>query len=217
MHALMPVLALAAAYLIGGIPFGYLVVKWKTGADVRSSGSGNIGATNVLRTTGRAAGVVTLLLDIAKGACAVWLTDMLTAGNIHWMSAAAVAVMAGHAFPIFLKFHGGKAVASFIGAYLYLAPLALLAVLIVWLAAVAYTRYVSLGSILMAGTFPLAVWLLMQPPLSLVAASIVSGGFVIYRHRPNIARIRAGTEHVLSFGGRKPGAAPAMRWRIRRP
>ncbi len=211
-----PLLALVAAYLIGGIPFGYLVVKWKTGADVRAAGSGNIGATNVLRTTGRAAGIVTLLLDIAKGALAVWLTGKITGGSIHWMSAAALAVMAGHAFPIFLKFKGGRAVASFIGAYLYLAPLPLLAVLIVWLAAVAYTRYVSLGSILAAGTFPLAVWLLMQPPLSLVAASIVSGAFIIYRHRANIARIRAGTEHVLSLGSRKPPAAPGAGWRIRR-
>jgi glycerol-3-phosphate acyltransferase PlsY len=209
-----PLLALVAAYLIGGIPFGYLIVKWKTGADVRSSGSGNIGATNVLRTTGRAAGIVTLLLDIAKGAFAVWLADKLTAGNINWMSAAALAVMLGHAFPIFLKFQGGKAVASFIGAYLYLAPLPLIAVLIVWLATVAYTRQVSMGSILAAGTFPLAVWLLMQPPLSLVAAATISGAFIIYRHRANIARIRAGTEHVLSFGSRKTASPP--RWRIRR-
>ena len=207
-------LALVAAYFIGAIPFGYLIVKWKTGADVRASGSGNIGATNVLRTTGRAAGIVTLLLDIAKGFAAVWLADKLTGGNIHWMSAAALAVMAGHAFPVFLKFQGGKAVASFIGAYLYLAPIPLLAVLIVWIAAVAYTRYVSMGSILAAGMFPLAVWLFLQPPLSLVAASIISGAFIIYRHRANIARIRAGTEHVLSFGSRK--AIAPQRWRMRR-
>jgi glycerol-3-phosphate acyltransferase PlsY len=213
---LSSLLALGAAYLIGGIPFGYLVVRWRTGADVRSAGSGNIGATNVLRTTGRAAGVVTLLLDIAKGAFAVWLTGKITGGNIHWMSAAALAVMAGHAFPIFLKFQGGKAVASFIGAFLYLAPLPLLAVLIVWAAAVAFTRYVSLGSILMTGTFPLALWLLMQPPLSLVAAAIVSGAFVIYRHRANLARIRNGTEHALSLGRRKKPAAPGARWKMRR-
>jgi acyl phosphate:glycerol-3-phosphate acyltransferase len=214
---LTSLLALVAAYLIGGIPFGYLVVKWKTGADVRAAGSGNIGATNVLRTTGRAAGIMTLLLDIAKGAFAVWLADKFTGGSVHWMSAAAIAVMAGHAFPLFLKFQGGKAVASFIGAYLYLAPLPLLAVLIVWLAAVAYSRYVSLGSILAAGTFPLAVWLLMQPPLSLVAASIVSSAFIIYRHRANIARIRTGTEHVLSLGGRKPRRSLQAGWRTRRP
>jgi acyl phosphate:glycerol-3-phosphate acyltransferase len=209
-----PLLALVAAYLIGGIPFGYLIVKWKTGADVRASGSGNIGATNVMRVTGRAAGIVTLLLDIAKGFAAVWLAGKLTAGSIDWMSAAALAVMAGHAFPIFLKFHGGKAVASFIGAYLYLAPVPLLAVLIVFAGTVLYTRYVSLGSILAAGTFPLAVWLFMQPPLSLLGASIVSAAFIIYRHRANIARIRAGAEHVLSLGSRKT-IAP-QRWRIRR-
>lgn len=211
----MPLLALVAAYLIGGIPFGYLIVKWKTGADVRAAGSGNIGATNVLRTTGRAAGIVTLLLDIAKGFAAVWLAGKLTAGSIDWMSAAALAVMAGHAFPIFLKFQGGKAVASFIGAYLYLAPVPLVAVLIVWVATVLYTRYVSLGSILAAGTFPLAVWLFMQPPLSLLGASIASAAFIIYRHRANIARIHNGTEHVLSLGSRKSAVAP-QRWRIRR-
>src|SRR5712671_5292473 len=92
---------LLIAYLLGAIPFGYLLVKWKTGADVRAAGSGNIGATNVLRTTGRAAGIVTLLLDIAKGAFAVWLAGKMAGGSIHWMSAAAVTVMLGHAFPIF--------------------------------------------------------------------------------------------------------------------
>jgi len=208
------VLALLAAYLIGGIPFGYLIVKWSTGADVRSSGSGNIGATNVLRTTGRTAGIVTLLLDIAKGAFAVWLAGKFTAGNINWMSAAALAVMAGHAFPIFLKFQGGKAVASFIGAYLVLAPIPLFAVLLVFVGAVAITRHVSLGSVLAAGMFPIAVWMFMQPPLSLEGASIVSGAFIIYRHRANLARIRAGTEHVLSLGRGKTPSVP--RWRIRR-
>ena len=214
MVVLMPVLALVAAYLIGGIPFGYLIVKWSTGADVRSSGSGNIGATNVLRTTGRTAGIVTLLLDIAKGAFAAWLAGKFTAGNISWMSAAALAVMAGHAFPIFLKFQGGKAVASFIGAYLVLAPVPLFAVLLVFVGAVAVTRHVSLGSVLAAGTFPLAVWMFMQPPLSLEGASVVSGAFIIYRHRANLERIRAGTEHVLSLGTRKTQSA--ARWRIRR-
>src|SRR5215468_11538605 len=104
--------ALAAAYLLGAIPFGYLLVKWKTGADVRSKGSGNIGATNVLRTTGRLAGVITLLLDIAKGYLAVWIAGRVTGGDALVMSGAALFVMAGHAYPVFLKFQGGKAVAS---------------------------------------------------------------------------------------------------------
>src|SRR5690349_23545051 len=98
--------ALAAAYLLGAIPFGYLLVKWKTGSDVRASGSGNIGATNVLRTTGRLAGVATLLLDIGKGYLAVWTAGRLTGENIYWTSAAALTVMAGHAFPVFLGFKG---------------------------------------------------------------------------------------------------------------
>ncbi len=124
-----PLVVLLVAYLVGGIPFGYLLVKLKTGEDVRSKGSGNIGATNVLRTTGRAIAVVTLLLDIAKGFFAVWFAAWLTGGSPEWMSAAALAVMAGHAYPVFLKFQGGKAVASFIGAFLYLTPVPLAATL----------------------------------------------------------------------------------------
>src|SRR5580704_9217408 len=117
-------LAVLIAYLLGAIPFGYLVVRFSTGKDVRASGSGNIGATNVLRTTGRLQGVVTLVLDIAKGFAAVWIAAELTAGApasaSMWTSASALAVMAGHSFPVFLRFKGGKAVASFIGAFLYL-------------------------------------------------------------------------------------------------
>src|SRR5580704_8357685 len=106
-------LSIVVAYLIGSVPFGYLLVKFTTGKDVRSEGSGNIGATNVLRSTGRVAAVATLVLDIAKGFAAVWLAGYLTNDSPEWTSAAALAVMAGHAFPIFLKFQGGKAVASF--------------------------------------------------------------------------------------------------------
>src|SRR5438270_9463492 len=135
--------ALAAAYLLGAIPFGYLLVKWKTGSDVRAAGSGNIGATNVLRTTGRGAGVATLLLDIAKGYLAVWLAGYLTGNNVWWTSAATLAVMAGHAFPVFLGFKGGKAVASFIGAFLRLTPVPLAAVLGVFVVVVAGTRHIS--------------------------------------------------------------------------
>src|SRR3984957_1249846 len=146
-------LSIVIAYLIGSIPFGYLLVKFTTGKDVRSEGSGNIGATNVLRSTGRIAAVATLVLDIAKGFAAVWLAGYLTNDSPEWTSAAALAVMAGHAFPVFLKFHGGKAVASFIGAFLYLTPIPLLTVLILFTIVVAGTRYISLGSIVAAGTF----------------------------------------------------------------
>jgi glycerol-3-phosphate acyltransferase PlsY len=199
---MMPVLALAAAYLIGAIPFGFLLVKWKTGEDIRASGSGNIGATNVLRTTGRAAGAATLLLDIAKGYLAVWLAGRLSGGSETWMAAAALAVMAGHAFPVFLGGKGGKAVASFVGAYLCLTPIPLLATLVVFAVMVAWTRYISAGSIVAAGAFPLAVWIISHPPAPVLLAAIVSGAFIVYRHRENIARIRAGSENVFSLKGR---------------
>ena len=101
---MIPLAVLGIAYLLGAIPFGYLLVKWKTGADVRAAGSGNIGATNVMRTTGRAAGVATLLLDIGKGYAAVWIAGRLTGQDVLWMSLAALAVMAGHAYPVFLRF-----------------------------------------------------------------------------------------------------------------
>jgi glycerol-3-phosphate acyltransferase PlsY len=192
-------LALAIAYLAGAIPFGYLLVKWKTGTDVRGAGSGNIGATNVLRTTGRGAGTATLLLDIGKGFFAVWFAGRLTNQDPLWMSLAALAVMAGHAYPVFLKFQGGKAVATFVGAFAYLTPLALGTVLIVFVVVVARTRYISLGSVVSAAVFPLGVWLIHQPPMPVFLASLAAGLFIVYRHSSNIARLRAGTEHQLQL------------------
>lgn len=197
---MMPLIALIVAYLIGGIPFGYLLVRWKTGEDVRDKGSGNIGATNVLRTTGRSIAVATLVLDIAKGAFAVWLAGKLSDEAPLWMSLAALAVMAGHAFPVFLKFQGGKAVASFVGAFLYLTPIPAIAALIVFVIVVAATRQISMGSIVAAGSLPLATWLIEHPPSVVLLATLVAGVFVIYRHRSNIARIRSGTESVFRFG-----------------
>jgi len=198
-----PLLVLLVAYLVGGIPFGYLLVKLKTGEDVRSKGSGNIGATNVLRTTGRAIAVVTLLLDIAKGFFAVWFAAWLTGESPEWMSAAALAVMAGHAYPVFLKFQGGKAVASFIGAFLYLTPIPLAAALLLFVIVVAATQHISMGSIVAAGSLPFAVWMIEHPPAAVVMASIAAAAFIIYRHRANIERIRAGNENVFKFGSGK--------------
>jgi len=192
-------LAAAIAYLIGGIPFGYLLVRMRTGEDVRSKGSGNIGATNVLRTTGRAAAVATLVLDIGKGCLAVWLAGKLADHSPAVMSLAALAVMAGHAYPVFLKFRGGKAVASFIGAFLVLTPIPLLASLALFVIVVAATRHISLGSIVAAGSLPLAVYLIEHPPAPVLIASLVAGVFIIYRHAANIQRLRAGTEYVFRF------------------
>ena len=197
---MLGLLAVAIAYLVGGIPFGFLLVKFTKGADVRESGSGNIGATNVLRTTGRAAGVATLLLDIAKGYLAVWLAAELTGGAPEWTSLAALAVMAGHAYPVFLKFQGGKAVATFIGAFAYLTPLPLAAVLVLFIAVVAVTRYISAASILAAAMFPFGVWIILHPPVQVTAAAFLAGAFIVYRHKSNWARLRAGAENRFSWG-----------------
>ena len=209
-------LAIVIAYLIGAIPFGYLVVKFTTGGDIRESGSGNIGATNVLRTTGRGPAILTLVLDTAKGFLAVWLAAWLTrspddGGSPGWIAYAALAVMAGHAFPVFLKFQGGKAVATFVGAFLYVAPVPLLAALTVFLITVAWTRYISAGSILAAGSFPLGVWLIDHPPLIVFLASLIAAGFIVYRHKSNLERLRLGTEHVFRWKAQQAGAARAAR------
>jgi glycerol-3-phosphate acyltransferase PlsY len=185
---MLGIVAVVIAYLLGGIPFGFLLVKFTKGADVRESGSGNIGATNVLRTTGRAAGLATLVLDIAKGYLAVWIAAELTGDVPEWTSLAALAVMAGHAYPVFLKFQGGKAVATFIGAFAYLTPLPLAAVVFLFIAVVAVTRYISAASILAAATFPFGVWMILHPPVQVTAAAFLAGAFIVYRHKSNWAR-----------------------------
>ena len=193
-------LAILIAYLLGAIPFGYLVTRFTTGKDVRSEGSGNIGATNVLRAAGRGAAILTLLLDMAKGFGAVWIAGWLTDGSSGWMADAALAVMAGHAFPIFLGFKGGKAVATFFGAFLYLTPIPALAALIVFVIVVVVTRYISAGSVLASAAFPLGVWLIQHATLNEVLAAVIAAVIVVYRHKENMRRIRAGKEPQFRWG-----------------
>lgn len=195
-------IAVIGAYLVGGIPFGLLIVRLKTGADVRKSGSGNIGATNVLRTTGPLAGILTLVLDAAKGLFSVWLADTLTHGDIFWMSAAALAVLLGHAFSPYLKFKGGKAVASFLGAFGYLTPVPVLVIVIIFLIVTVMTRYLSLGSISGAALYPFACFIILHPAWPVLVAAVGAAVLILWRHQSNIARIREGTENILSFGRR---------------
>jgi glycerol-3-phosphate acyltransferase PlsY len=197
------VLAVVIAYLLGGVPFGYLFVRFALNKDIRTMGSGNIGATNVHRTAGGKAGVIVLLLDIFKGFFAVWIASVLTQGNPVGLGMAAVAVMIGHSFPVFLGFRGGKAVACFIGAFLFIAPLALLAVTVLFILTVAISKYISLGSILGALVFPLFVWLIMHPPAPILASAIFAGLLIVFRHKANIQRIVAGNENVFSLKGRR--------------
>lgn len=191
------------AYFIGGLPFGYWFVRLAAGKDIRTMGSGNIGATNVHRTLGRKAGLVVLVLDICKGFLAVWIAAALTHNDARGLALAAVAVMLGHCYPVLLHFQGGKAVACFVGAFLYLTPLALAAIAIVFIAVVAMTKYISLASIIGALLFPLAVWLVARPPLPILIASIAAALLIVYRHKGNIVRLRAGKEHVFSAKGGK--------------
>ncbi|MEO8100393.1 MAG: glycerol-3-phosphate 1-O-acyltransferase PlsY [Acidobacteriota bacterium] len=192
-------LAIAIAYLLGSIPFGYLLTRMSTGRDVRASGSGNIGATNVMRTAGRSLGLATLALDIGKGVLAVAVSQWLTGSHAEWMAVSAFAASAGHVFPVFLNFQGGKAVATFAGAFGYLMPLPLFATLIVFLIGVTATQFISAGSILAAATFPLGAWIILHPSLIEMAAAIGACALIIYRHRENMHRIHAGTESVFRW------------------
>jgi glycerol-3-phosphate acyltransferase PlsY len=197
---MMGLIAVLVAILVGGIPFGLVIVKLKSGKDVRESGSGNIGATNVLRTSGTAAGLITLLLDAAKGLFAVWLADTLTHGDVFWMSATALAALLGHAFSPYLKFKGGKAVATFLGAFGYLTPIPVLIVTLIFILVVVMTRYLSLGSITGAALFPFACFVILHPAWPVLVAALGAALRILWRHSGNIERIRAGNERVLRFG-----------------
>lgn len=180
------------AYLLGSIPFGYLIVRGKSGADIRETGSGGTGATNVSRRIGRVAGVLTLLLDAAKGCVAVLIAKAVTGDD--WMIAvAAIAALVGHIFPVWLGFRGGKGVATGVGIFLVLAPIALLCAGVVFVAIVVLTRYVSLGSITAAILIPVLVWLQFDSQ-SLLAAAVVAALLIVFAHRGNIQRLAAGTE-----------------------
>ncbi|HEV2224447.1 MAG TPA: glycerol-3-phosphate 1-O-acyltransferase PlsY [Candidatus Acidoferrales bacterium] len=190
-----------AAYLVGSIPFGYLIVRMGSGSDVRGAGSGNIGATNVTRVAGKAAGLATLALDAGKGYLAVWMAMRWSHGNIRWMMAAGVAVVLGHTFSCWLGFRGGKGVATGLGVFLAIAWQAVLATLLVWLVVVAFWRYISLGSIVAAAALPILVYLFYAPghapPLAVSFGSVAVAIIVIFKHRENIARLIAGTESRL--------------------
>lgn len=186
------IIVVIVAYLIGSIPFGYLIVRGKIGADIRETGSGGTGATNVSRRAGKVAGVLTLVLDALKGAAAVFIAARLTHSD-SLIAASAIAVLIGHIFPVWLRFRGGKGVATGAGVFLVLAPAALLYAGFLFLAVVVLTRYVSLGSIVAAATIPLFVWVQNGPRPVLIAA-VVGALLIVFAHRGNIGRLAHGTE-----------------------
>jgi glycerol-3-phosphate acyltransferase PlsY len=196
-----------AAYLLGSIPFGLLLTKLFGGGDVRKSGSGNIGATNVARVAGPLPGILTLLLDFAKGAVAVWLAGRMSNESATWMMVAALAALLGHCFPIWLKFRGGKGVATAAGAFLVLCPEALLGSIILFLLVAFFWRYVSLASISAATAMPLLIYLLWAPhhapPPIVTFGALAAAVIIIYKHDGNIQRLVEGEEPKFSLGKKR--------------
>lgn len=196
--------AVTIAYLIGSIPFGYLIVRATAGGDVRQTGSGGTGATNVTRRAGKTAGVITLLLDALKGVLAIVIARLMS-DNTDWVvAAAAIAVLLGHVFPVWLGFKGGKGVATGVGVFLALAPVAVLCAAVIFVLVVWLTKFVSLGSILAAATIPLFVWLqsvFIKPVADvkpLLTAAVAGALLIVFAHRGNITRLWNGTESRIT-------------------
>jgi acyl phosphate:glycerol-3-phosphate acyltransferase len=205
---------IAAAYLLGSIPTGYLLMRFVRKQDIRTIGSGNIGATNVLRSGAKGLGAATFLFDVLKGALAVIVGARLaTVGfppiPLHNAEAlAALCAVLGHMFPIWLSLRGGKGVATAFGVFLVLVPYAALGALALFVAVFALGRYVSLASILGAAAFPLFAWLIYPWARNYLILSIICivAGLVLVKHQQNIQRLMAGTEY--RFGSKKPPAGP---------
>ncbi len=212
---LASVLTAVAAYLLGSIPTGYLLVRTFCHEDIRAVGSGNIGATNVLRAGGKGLSAVTFLLDMLKGCASVWLGALLAstplaAGSFagapprQFEAIAALFCVLGNMFPVWLRFKGGKGVTTGFGVFLVAAPWAALAAIGVFIAVLALSRYVSLSSILGAACFPVFAWLLAhgdRPPAFFVAVECAVALLIVIKHHQNIRRLIAGTENRI--GARK--------------
>ncbi|HKD64296.1 MAG TPA: glycerol-3-phosphate 1-O-acyltransferase PlsY [Candidatus Acidoferrales bacterium] len=197
------VLIPVVAYILGSIPFGLIIVKAFGGADIRSVGSGNIGAANVTRNAGPIAGALTLLLDAAKGYFAVWLAGHWTGWNIRWMMLGAIFAVIGHVFPVWLQFRGGKGVATGLGVFILICWQAVAAAVLLWLIVVVFWRYSSLGSIAAAAAMPILVYVLYAPghaPSEFVSlGTILIAVLILAKHRSNIERLIAGEEPRLKF------------------
>jgi glycerol-3-phosphate acyltransferase PlsY len=194
---MMGPLSALIAYLLGSIPFGYLIVRWQKGVDVRATGSGSIGATNVMRNLGALGFLVTFILDAGKGTAAVWLASKMTAQDSLWIAASAVAAILGHCFPVWLRFRGGKGVATGVGVFIALAPVQVGVVLVIFALVVGASRYVSLGSVIATAAFPLLVHFMKHAPPPVVAGAAGGAAIIIARHHANIRRLLMGTENRL--------------------
>jgi acyl phosphate:glycerol-3-phosphate acyltransferase len=189
------VFVIISAYLIGSIPFALLMARRWSAADLRLVGSGNLGAANVMRTSGVTAGLLVAVLDMAKGAASVWLAERF-ATNAAAPAAAGVAAIVGHVYPVWLRFRGGKGVATACGVFSVLTPMAVAPSLAIFLGTVWLTKYISLGSVLASLALPPLAYATGSPGAA-VAAAGAAATLIIFRHRSNVARLRAGTERRI--------------------
>jgi glycerol-3-phosphate acyltransferase PlsY len=178
-------------YLAGSVPFAYLLAR-RRGSDVRTAGSGNVGAANVLRTTGAWRGVIVMALDMSKGIAAVGIANLL-AGNSASMALSGTAAIVGHIYPVWLRFHGGKGVAVAAGVFTMLSPAATASAAVLFLVIAWITRYISLASMAATIALPPATWILGSP-MPVVATAFGSASLILFRHRANWHRLRSGTE-----------------------
>jgi glycerol-3-phosphate acyltransferase PlsY len=189
------VTAILVAYLIGSIPFALLLARGWGGSDLRLVGSGNLGAANVMRASGLTAGLLVAVLDMSKGAASVWLAARLST-TVGVPAVAGFAAIIGHIYPIWLRFRGGKGVATACGVFSVLTPLAIAPALAIFAAVVWMTKYISLGSVLASVALPPLAYALGSPAPS-VAAAVASSVLIVFRHRSNVGRLRTGTERRL--------------------
>ena len=198
-------ISLPVAYLLGSIPFGYLLVRFFRKQDIRETGSGNIGATNVARSGAKGLGLLTLVLDLLKALIAVKIAAYLAPGNFDVAVGAAIAAIVGHMFPVWLGFHGGKGVASGLGVFLALAWKPSLVMFGIFLVIAFATRYVSLASMIAASTYPILAWLFHHQETAFTAFGyVIIPVLIIAKHHTNIRRLLAGTES--RFGSKEVSA-----------
>jgi len=183
----------AVAYVSGSLPTAYLLVRLMTGKDVRATGSGNVGATNALRTAGWKVGAVVTLIDMLKGALPVWLMSRFNPESI-WIASAMMAAVIGHCYPVWLKFKGGKGVATGFGAFLVIAPLSALTVFVLWFVVLLIWRWVALASMVASASFPLVLKLIDRPDMVTLVAVSATSVVIILRHSSNIEKILSGDE-----------------------
>jgi len=181
------------AYFLGSLPTAYLLVRWMTGKDVRATGSGNVGATNALRTAGWKVGAVVTAIDLLKGAIPVWMMYRFNPES-GWVAAAMLAAVLGHCYPVWLKFKGGKGVATCFGAFLVIAPLSALAAFGLWIVVLLVSRWVALASMVASASFPLILKLIDRPDVVTLVSVSAAAVIIILRHSSNIRGILTGTE-----------------------